>query len=246
MVRSQLMKRYLLKSNDALIPLPESAGDRHPLIRARRLALDERMVHAKPGGAGSFEETSRRNPILDQLARSRTSRRRNSSSRPGIGRAASARAGGGCPGAPSGIGKSSSRCMSAVKRATSLPSASQPPGIVAGVAADIVRRDLDAAFADGRGPHEIDGEPCEMRQALVRGGALDRPADQRRRRTGVLMVGIPGAAGEAGWRERRHRQDRYKPRPRRGSASLRAGAAGAARGVLRPETAPAQAQALRP
>ena len=26
MVRSQLMKRYLLKSNDALIPLPESAA----------------------------------------------------------------------------------------------------------------------------------------------------------------------------------------------------------------------------
>jgi hypothetical protein len=35
-----------------------------------------------------------------------------------------------------------------------------------------------------------------MRQALSGGGALDRPADQRRGRTGVLMVGMPGAARE--------------------------------------------------
>ena len=69
-------------------------------------------------------------------------------------------------------------------------------GIMAGVAADIVRHDLDAALADGRGPHEIDGEPRKMRQAIVGGGAFDRTRDQRRGRTGVLMVGIPRAAGQ--------------------------------------------------
>jgi hypothetical protein len=67
---------------------------------------------------------------------------------------------------------------------------------VAGVAAGVVRRDLDAAVADRCGPDEIDGEASEMRQALVGGGAFDRPADERRRRAGVLMVGIPGPARE--------------------------------------------------
>ena len=47
---------------------------------------------------------------------------------------------------------------------------------MAGVAAGIVRRDLDAAFADRRGPDEIDGEPCEMGEAVLGGGAFDRPA----------------------------------------------------------------------
>ena len=72
----------------------------------------------------------------------------------------------------------------------------QASGIVAGVAAGVVRRDLDAAVADRRGPDEIDGEASEMRQALVGGGAFDRPADERRRRASVLMVGIPGPARE--------------------------------------------------
>jgi hypothetical protein len=67
---------------------------------------------------------------------------------------------------------------------------------VAGVAADVVRGNLDAAFADGRGPEKIDGKPSEMRQALACGGAFDRAADQRRGRTGVLMVGMPRAARE--------------------------------------------------
>ena len=35
-----------------------------------------------------------------------------------------------------------------------------------------------------------------MRQAVARRGALDRPADQRRGRPGVLMLGIPRADGE--------------------------------------------------
>ena len=43
----------------------------------------------------------------------------------------------------------------------------QPAGIVAGVAADVVRRNLDATFADRRGPQQIDGEPTEMREAVV-------------------------------------------------------------------------------
>ena len=42
--------------------------DGHALIGAWRLALDERMVHAKPGGAGSVEEAPCRKPIFDQIA----------------------------------------------------------------------------------------------------------------------------------------------------------------------------------
>ena len=94
------------------------------------------------------------------------------------------------------MGKSSSRCMSAVKRATSLACAVKTTRKVASIAADIVRHDLDAALADRRGPHEVDGEPAEMGQSVFGGGALDRATDQRRRRTGVLMVGMPRAAGQ--------------------------------------------------
>ena len=67
---------------------------------------------------------------------------------------------------------------------------------MAGVAADVVGADFDSAFADRRGPQKIDGEPPEMGEAVLHGSALDRPADQRRRRAGVLMFWIPRADGE--------------------------------------------------
>ena len=67
---------------------------------------------------------------------------------------------------------------------------------MAGVAAGIVRRNFDPAFADRRGPHEIDGEPREMGQAVVDGGAFDRTRDQGRGRPGVLVLGIPRTAGQ--------------------------------------------------
>ena len=35
-----------------------------------------------------------------------------------------------------------------------------------------------------------------MGEAVARSGALDRPADQRRRRTGMLVLRAPGPAGE--------------------------------------------------
>ena len=95
----------------------------------------------------------------------------------------------------SGIATSSSRCMSAVKRAMSLPP-DRPAGKVAGVAAEIVRGDLDAAIADRRRPQEVDSEPSEMAEAFLRRGALDRAADQRRGRPGVLMVGTPRPNGQ--------------------------------------------------
>src|SRR3984957_8897428 len=44
------------------------SSDGHALIGARMLALDERMVHAKPGGAGTVEEAPCGKPIFDQLA----------------------------------------------------------------------------------------------------------------------------------------------------------------------------------
>ena len=67
---------------------------------------------------------------------------------------------------------------------------------MAGGAAGIVRRDLDAAFADRRGPQEIDCEPCEMGEAVVRGGAFDRTGYQGRGRPGVLVLGVPRTARE--------------------------------------------------
>src|ERR1700729_2297374 len=42
--------------------------NRHALIWGRRLALDQRVVHAKPGGARAIEELSVRDPILPQVA----------------------------------------------------------------------------------------------------------------------------------------------------------------------------------
>ena len=72
----------------------------------------------------------------------------------------------------------------------------QATGEVAGVAAQIVFADLDPAFADRRGPHEIDREPAKMGEAFARGRPLDGAADQRRGRAGVLVVGMPGAAGQ--------------------------------------------------
>jgi hypothetical protein len=39
-------------------------------------------------------------------------------------------------------------------------------------------------------------QPREMRQAIVRSGALDRAADECGGRPGVLMVGMPRAAGQ--------------------------------------------------
>ena len=98
---------------------------------------------------------------------------------------------------------------------------------MAGVAAEVVRRRFDAALADRGGPHEIDREPPEMGKARLGGGALDRPADQRRGRTGVLMIGMPWAAGE-GARAKDAFGDfavgcvQWKPPPLRRSARPRA------------------------
>jgi hypothetical protein len=67
---------------------------------------------------------------------------------------------------------------------------------VAGVAAEIVRRHFDAAFADRGRAHEIDRQAPEMVEARLCRGAFNRPANQRGRRAGVLIVGVPRAAGE--------------------------------------------------
>ena len=67
-----------------------------------------------------------------------------------------------------GMGKSSSRCMSAVNRATSLLCAVKRPEKCPRATADMVRGDLDAALADRRRPHQIDGEPGEMGQSSWR------------------------------------------------------------------------------
>ena len=73
----------------------------------------------------------------------------------------------------------------------------QLAGIMASVAAEVVLRHFDPAFADRRGAQQIDREPPEVCEAFVRRSAFDRLADQRRGRAGVLVVGMPGAAGEA-------------------------------------------------
>ena len=50
---------------------------------------------------------------------------------------------------------------------------------VSGVAAGVVRHDLDATVADGRGPQEVDSEPPEMGQSVFGRGAFDRATDER-------------------------------------------------------------------
>jgi hypothetical protein len=72
----------------------------------------------------------------------------------------------------------------------------EPSGIVAGVAAEVIPDDFDSAVADRRRAEEVYGQPREMGQALARGRMLNRPADECRGRTGVLMLGMPRAAGE--------------------------------------------------
>jgi hypothetical protein len=69
-------------------------------------------------------------------------------------------------------------------------------GIVAGVAAEVVCRDSDATVADRRRTQEIDSESPKMGEAFGR-DALDRPADQRGRRPGVLVVRMPRPTGES-------------------------------------------------
>jgi hypothetical protein len=67
---------------------------------------------------------------------------------------------------------------------------------VPGVAAGIVRRDLDATLADGRGPQEVDSEPPEMGQSVLGRDMFDRATNQSRGRPGVLMVRMPRATGQ--------------------------------------------------
>src|SRR5277367_2057755 len=122
------------------------------------LALDERMVHAKPGGAGSVEEAPRRNPIFDQMAVTNPLlRHRHPDDRALVGRLRSLRR---------RMARSilwNGRILLALheRRETRgiLALGRQATRIVAGVAADAVGRDLDAAFADGRGPQQVDGQP---------------------------------------------------------------------------------------
>jgi hypothetical protein len=70
----------------------------------------------------------------------------------------------------------------------------QPCRIVAGVAADVVRRDVDMALADRHRAQQVAGQAPEVRQPLRRRRVFDRPADQRRGRAGMLVPGVPRAA----------------------------------------------------
>ena len=72
----------------------------------------------------------------------------------------------------------------------------QPAGIVACSAAEVVRHRFDPALADRDRPKEIDRQSPEKGKALFSRGAFDRPANQRRGRTGVLVIRAPRAAGE--------------------------------------------------
>src|ERR1700722_11506315 len=100
--------------------------NRHALIRGRRLALDQWVVHAKPGGARAIEELSFRDPILHQVAvAERCACEGHTDDRTLV---SGFRAlGDGCRGVPSGIGRSSSRCIRAVNRVISLPWAVNRP-----------------------------------------------------------------------------------------------------------------------
>ena len=69
-------------------------------------------------------------------------------------------------------------------------------GIMPGAPAEIIGDDVDAAFADRRRAQQVDGQAPEMGEARRGRGAFDRATDERRRRAGVLVVGVPWPAGE--------------------------------------------------
>ena len=153
------------------------------------------MVHAKPGGARSFEEPPRRQPVFHQLAVAEGSvRETHGDDRALVGRLWRDRRW------MSGRSLRRPEVVLALhergKSRDGLALRDQAPRIVAGAPADIVRLDFDAALADRRRPQEIDGEPGEMGQAIAGGAALDCAADECGGWAGVLMVGMPGAAGQ--------------------------------------------------
>jgi hypothetical protein len=176
-------------------PVARVRGDCDALIRGRRLALDQRMVHAKPGGGGSVEEAPRRNPIFHQMAVTTPQpRHRNLDDRALVGRLRSRRRR--MARSPLWNGRILLALHERRETRALLATRYELTGIMAGIAADIVGHDLDSAFADRRGPHQIYGQPPEMGQPVFGGHVFDRPADERGGETGVLMVGMPRAAGE--------------------------------------------------
>ena len=126
MVRSQLRKEIFREIQRGADPVAGIASDRRALIAARGLARDEGKVHPKPNGGRPLEEAPRREPVLNKVpvahAAVGESHRDGDDSPGGFGAM-----GGGWPGVPSGTLALSSRCMSAVNRATSLPSAIRRP-----------------------------------------------------------------------------------------------------------------------
>src|ERR1700722_17939898 len=125
--------------------------NRHALIWGRRLALDQRVVHAKPGGARAIEELSVRDPILHQVAvAERCACEGHTDDRTLVGRLQGARRW--MPRRPIWDRQIVLALHKGRESCDLLALGRQATRIVAGVAAHIFRCDLDAAFADGRRP----------------------------------------------------------------------------------------------
>jgi hypothetical protein len=138
--------------------------DRRPLIGARRLVPDQRMLQAKPDGRGPSKGLSLCDAVLDEVLvaeflfveshrdhrafgdRPRRKRRRVA------GR----------------ISRNGQVVLPLHQRGEAgdvLALRNQAAGEVAGVAAKRVFANLDSAFADRRGPQQIDRESAEVRKA---------------------------------------------------------------------------------
>src|ERR1700677_231902 len=153
------------------------------------------MVHAKPGGGGTVEEAPRGKSTFNQMAvTSIELRYGNLDARAFVGRLRRLRR----RVARSALWNRRILLPLHERRETRdvLVLVRQATRKVAGVAADVVGRDLYATLANGRGPHEVDSQAPEMGQSIFGGDAFDRATDQGGRRPGVLMVGMPGAAGQ--------------------------------------------------
>ena len=94
------------------------------------------------------------------------------------------------------MGKSASRCIRLVKRAMSLPFAIRRPAKWPALRLRLSSLTSIRHSPIGAGRMRLTVSRLKMGEAFARGRPLDGAADQRRGRAGVLVVGMPGAAGQ--------------------------------------------------
>ena len=206
------MKRYFSGSRTALIPLPTSA------ITSVRCS-GEGSSPSTRGGAAASRTSPARARGSRRSARSTPSRcgsrrparcRRTPAPNPPPARAAARR------------GRSSPAGSS--RAAVADPPAARPDQLLRPVAAATPRPAAPAApaappaprphRADRHRPEDLEGDPADLEVIGVL-EPLDRAADQRRGRPGVLGARVPRPPGQLGRDEAHRRRARRRPRARR-------------------------------